>query len=61
LEKRKGDGMGGCFAAPLEELVAMVKKPSATQMQNQFPNGQNFKVSTLYTQSLSCKVFQNQI
>ena len=26
LENRKGDGMGGCFVAPLEEFVAIAKK-----------------------------------
>jgi len=29
--------MGGCFVAPLEELVAIVRKPTATQTLNQIP------------------------
>lgn len=44
LENRKGDGMGGCFVAPLEEFVAIVKKkkPTEAQILNQFSKGQNF-------------------
>jgi len=32
LENRKGDGMGGCFVAPLEEFVAIVKKTTEAQI-----------------------------
>lgn len=44
LENRKGDGMGGCFVAPLEEFVAIVKKKNPLKLKS-WTNSQRVKIS----------------
>jgi len=43
LEKRKGDGRGGCFGdlmeSPSEEFAAIAKKPFEVQLLHQFQRG----------------------